>query len=95
MPFGGSTHPTTSDLHVTWGLPGGAETSADVGLVEAGFEVLEITDSGSFDIPAAELEVGEEEVFVRRWKHNSLVGGAVTGSYFDIGVESRQDINVE
>jgi hypothetical protein len=94
MPFGGSAHPAASDLHVTWGLPGGAETSADVGL-NSGWETPGIVDSGSFDIPSAELSVGPDEVVVRRWHHNSLVGGAVTGSYLDVAVESHQNITLE
>lgn len=94
MPQPGSIHPVDQDLHVSWGLPDGAVTRADVAL-ESGFEILDVSDSGSYDIPAASLVVGDDEVIVRRWKHNLIPAGAVPGSYIDIAVQSHQPVTLQ
>jgi hypothetical protein len=75
--------PTSAPLHISWSQPQGAEDSLDV-VLDSGYEMLGIPDTGIHDIPAASLVVGADELIITRWKRNFIPGGA-PGSYIDFG----------
>jgi hypothetical protein len=93
QPVAGVPQSVASDLHVTWSLPGGAVDSADVEL-ESGFSMTMLPDDGSFDIPAASLVVGEDNVEVTRWNRNTIPGAA-PGSFIDFGIHNKQPVTIQ
>jgi hypothetical protein len=88
------TVPAGVDLHVSWDVPGGAVTSADVGLV-SGFAMTMLPDDGNFDIPGAEITIAnmDDQVVVTRWRDNPIAAGAAT-SGIGFAISSYQNFHV-
>lgn len=89
--------PAGMALPVSWGLPGGAVTTADVALQSTapGYTSTMEADDGSSSIPGGNLVIGnpDDKVIITRWRDNPIASGAAT-SGIGFGVRSYQPFHV-